>query len=301
MELLRSERDGPVAVGGVPQHGEASPDLRDWNDLDALGWHGVYSHTRRTVTVVEQDLNEQATEGVAHDDRWALQLAYDTLVVLHDCGDRQRLDRGGVLVQRLHLYLQTGVGRSEHAIAAALVALDPALPASWGHPEPMDQDDGVWSTRIRGVVLGGHDGLLSQHGQLAKRPERGSDFLREQPRLLPGGEVAALVDLVEVDQAGVGLLGPAARGLVLLAGKDTHGDRNGDALGVEEAALVFPIETRRRDPRVRQPIESDVVEDLVARQFARGACRPVQSGDDRRRRLAVGVVVVEKPSCEADG
>src|SRR5829696_1236645 len=160
MELLRSERNGPVAVGGVPQHGEGSPDLRDWNDLDALRWHGVYSYPGGTVTVVEQDLGEQATEGVAHDDRWALQLAYDTLVVLHDCRDRQRLDRGGVLVQGLYLYLQAGVGRSEHAIALALVALDPVLPASWGHPEPMDQDDGVWSTRITGVVLGDHEALL---------------------------------------------------------------------------------------------------------------------------------------------
>src|SRR3712207_1316938 len=168
MELLRSERDGPVAVGGVAQHGEASPDLRDRNDFDALGGQGVYSHARRTVPVVEQDLHEQATEGVAHDDRRALQLAYDTLVVLHDCGDRQRLDRGGVLVERLYLYLKAWVGGGEHAIAAALVALDPVLPASWGHPEPMDQDDGVWSTRIRGVVLCGHGVLLLTSAQLPR-------------------------------------------------------------------------------------------------------------------------------------
>src|SRR3712207_4343384 len=177
MELLRSERDGPVAVGGVPQHGEASPDLRDWNDLDALGWHGVYSHPGGAVPVVEQDLHEQATEGVAHEERRALQRAYDTLVVLHDCGDRQRLDRGGVLVERLYLDLEAGVGRREHAIAAARVALDPVLPAAWGHPEPMDQDDGVGSTRIRGGVLGGHAQLLSQRGQLAQRPERRANLL----------------------------------------------------------------------------------------------------------------------------
>src|SRR5215212_1454114 len=143
MELLRSERDGPVAVGGVPQHGEASPDLRDWNDLDALGWHGVYSHPGGAVTVVEQDLGEHTAEGVAHDDRRALQLAYDTLVVLHDCGDRQRLDRGGVLVQRLYLYLQAGVCWGEHMIATVLIALDPLLPAARSHPESVDQDDGV--------------------------------------------------------------------------------------------------------------------------------------------------------------
>src|SRR5215218_8719890 len=299
MELLRSERDGLVAVGGVPQHGEASPDLRDWNDLDALGWHGVYSHPGGAVTVVKQDLGEQAAEGVAHDDRRALQLAYDTLVVLHDCGDRQRLDRGGILVERLYLYLQAGVGRSEHAIAAALVALDPVLPASWGHPEPMDQDDGVWSTRIRGVVLGSHEDLLSQRGQLAKRPECGSDLLGEQLRLLPRREVTTLVDLVEVDELGIGLLGPAARGLILLAGKDAHGHRNRDALGVEKATPVFPIQTRCRDPRVRQPIKRDIVEDLLTRQFARGARGPVQSRGDRRSRLAASIIVVE-PGGQAD-
>src|SRR3712207_2747073 len=204
MELLRSERDGPVAVGGVLEDREGRPDLRDWNDLDALGGHGVYRHPGGAVTVVEQDLGEQATEGVAHDDRRALQLAYDTPVMLHDCGDRQPLDRGGVLVERLYLYLQAWVGWSEHAIAAVLVALDPVLPASWGHPQSVDQDDGVWSTRIRGVVVGGHEDLLSQRGQLAKRPERGADLLGEQLRLLPGGEVASLVDLVPVDEVAEG-------------------------------------------------------------------------------------------------
>src|ERR671914_2990270 len=192
MELLRSERDGPVTVGGVPQHWEGSPDLRDWNDLDALGWHGVYRHPGGAVPVVEQDLGEQTAEGVAHDDRRAVEFSDDTLVVLHDCGDRQRLDRGGVLVQRLYLCLQAGIGRSEHAIAAALVALDPVLPASWGHPEPVDQDDGVWSTRIRGVVLGGHGELPFQNGRLAKRRERGPDLFGEQLRLFPSGEVTTL-------------------------------------------------------------------------------------------------------------
>src|SRR5205823_12808604 len=46
----------------------------------------------------------------------------------------------------------------------------------------------------------------------AQRPERRPDLGREQLGLLPGGEVAALVDLVEVGEVGVDLLGPAARG-----------------------------------------------------------------------------------------
>ena len=113
--------------------------------------------------------------------------------------------------------------------------------------------------------------------------------------------MAAAVDLVEVDEVGVGLLGPAPRRLVLLAREDGHGDRDRDALRVEEAALVFPVETGRGDPGVRQPVERDVVEDFVARQLARGALRALQSGRHRGGGLAVGVVVVEKPGGEADG
>src|SRR5688572_27242560 len=99
---------------------------------------------------------------------------------------------------------------------------------------------------------------------------------REQQRLFPRREVTASVELVVVDQVGIRLLRPTARGFILLAGKNAHGHRNRDALGVEKASLVFPIETRRRDPRVRHPIKRDVVEDLVTREFARGACGPEQ-------------------------
>src|SRR3712207_1572130 len=304
MELLRSERDGPVAVGGVPQHGEGSPDLRDWNDLDALGWHRVYRHAGRTVPVVEQDLREQATEGVAHDDRRALQLAYDTLVVLDDCGDRQRLDRGGVLVQRLYLYLQAGVGRSEHAIAAALVALDPVLPASWGHPEPVDQDDGVWSTRIRGVVLGGHGDVLSRRGRLAKTPERGPELLGRQLRLFPGGEVAAPVDRVEVGEGTVRLLDPAARGRpdLVREGSEAHRDRDfGRSLGSRGrdsgGSVALPVRPGGRGPGARQPVQRDVVEDVVPGEIARRLPRGEGAG---HLVVAVGVVV-EHPGRQGDG
>src|SRR5262249_45742800 len=47
------------------------------------------------------------------------------------------------------------------------------------------------------VRRGGHAMELALH--IAQRPERRSNFLAEELRLLPGGEVAALVDLVEVD------------------------------------------------------------------------------------------------------
>src|SRR6266542_3850368 len=100
---------------------------------------------------------------------------------------------------------------------------------------------------------------------LAERAERRPHLVAEDQRLLPGREVAALGDLVEVDEVGIGLLDPAPRRLICLAGEDAHGHRNGDAFGVPKAALVFPIEPRRRNPRVRQPKERDVVEDVVTR------------------------------------
>src|SRR4030095_13132849 len=80
---------------------------------------------------------------------------------------------------------------------------------------------------------------------LAKRPERCAELVGEELRLLPGGEVAAPVDFVEVNEGGVALLRPAARRLILLARKDGRCNGDRDALRVEEATLVFPIEARR--------------------------------------------------------
>src|SRR5215213_4841326 len=126
------------------------------------------------------------------------------------------------------------------------------------------------------VESGAYDVRATPSLRLAQRSERRAELLGEQLGLFPGREVTAFFDLVEIDEVGVGLIGPAARGLILLAGKHARSHRNGDALGVEKATLIFPIETRRRDPRIRQPIKRDVVEDLITRQFARGAGGPVQ-------------------------
>ena len=51
---------------------------------------------------------------------------------------------------------------------------------------------------------------------LAKRPEARADLFREQLRLLPGRKVPALVDLVVVDEIGIGLLRPTLRHLIEL-------------------------------------------------------------------------------------
>src|SRR3954469_15893163 len=64
--------------------------------------------------------------------------------------------------------------------------------------------------------------------QLAQRAERGPELFREELRLLPGREVAALVGLVEIVEGGVRQFDPAARSLEDLARKRGEADRHRD-------------------------------------------------------------------------
>src|ERR1043165_9915539 len=98
-----------------------------------------------------------------------------------------------------------------------------------------------------------------------------------------------------MDQLGIGLLCPTPRHLIELAGEDAHGYRDVHALRVEEAELVFPIETSRRDPRVRQPIQGDVVKDIVSGK-ALGL-----SIEDTCDQSQTSRVVVEYPGGQTDG
>src|SRR4051812_6600956 len=131
---------------------------------------------------------------------------------------------------------------------------------------------------------------------LAKRAEPRAQLGGVQLRLLPGGEVPALVELVVMDQVGIRLLCPTPRHLIELVREDAHGYRDRYALRVEEAELVFPIETSRRDPGVRQPVVRDVVEDVVSGEAFLG---PVDK--DARDQRQTSRVVVELPGGQADG
>src|SRR5262249_39977430 len=66
------------------------------------------------------------------------------------------------------------------------------------------------------------------HRPLAERPEARADLCGKQLRLLPGGEVTASVGLVEVNEVGVDLFHPIARGLEDLAGEQRERDRERD-------------------------------------------------------------------------
>src|SRR3954469_12717611 len=102
--------------------------------------------------------------------------------------------------------------------------------------------------------------------RLTQRSEGGAHFRGEQCGLLPGGEVAALVEAVVVHQLRIGLLGPAARRGVDLVREDADGDRDPDVLGLEEHQLVLPVQPRRRHRGVGEPVERDVVDHVVPRQ-----------------------------------
>jgi len=85
--------------------------------------------------------------------------------------------------------------------------------------------------------------------------------------LLKCGEVSAFGELVEVDELGIGLLGPTQWGRIEFVREDADGDRDVDFFGVEipELAPVLPIETGAGKRGVRQPGDGDVVEDVVTR------------------------------------
>jgi hypothetical protein len=61
---------------------------------------------------------------------------------------------------------------------------------------------------------------------------------------------------------------PSSAGRIEFVREDAHGNRDGDAFGIEipEFAPILPIETGARKRRVRQPGDRDVVEDVVARE-----------------------------------
>ena len=108
--------------------------------------------------------------------------------------------------------------------------------------------------------------------------------------------MAAFVELVVMDEFGIRPLCPAPRGWIELVREDAHGNRDGDAFGIEiPFAPILPIETGARKRRVRQPGERDVVEDVVARE-ALGL-----SVKDARDELIAARVVIEEIGRQADG
>src|SRR5215213_7505172 len=85
----------------------------------------------------------------------------------------------------------------------------------------------------------------------AEGSECRSELGTEELRLLPRGEVTALVGLVEVDQVAIGAPGPALRGSVALPRKDRDRHRERDLSGhlrarkSRTASAVLPVQPPR--------------------------------------------------------
>ena len=122
--------------------------------------------------------------------------------------------------------------------------------------------------------------------------------------MFPDREVAAFINLVVINQLVIRALCPTPRVFIVFARKDGHRSRDGDVDGVVKADLIFPIETSGRNRGIGQPVERDIVEDVVACEVTRGVSidrAPEYGRGDRRRRLGITVAVVKKLGCQADG
>src|SRR6476646_238963 len=99
--------------------------------------------------------------------------------------------------------------------------------------------------------------------------------------------MATFVELVVIDELGICPLCPTPRYCTDLVRKGAHGDGYGDPFRGEEGELVLPINARRGDRRIRQPVERNVVEDFISRKTS--VCLSVEGARDEL--VAPGVVV----------
>jgi hypothetical protein len=82
--------------------------------------------------------------------------------------------------------------------------------------------------------------------------------------------VTTLVHRVIINELVITPLGPTSWCAIDLAGKDCDGSGNVDVHRVKVVGVVLPVESRGRGSGVGEPVERDVVERLVPREFFLG-------------------------------
>ena len=165
---------------------------------------------------------------------------------------------------------------------------------AWTLSRPF-QDDCV-SIRQHGIVQDGARVLRTVSSmQSAQRSERGAQLIDKELRLFPRRKVPTFFKLVVMNEFGERPHSPTPGSCIDLVRKDTYGNWDGDVPDVKEGPLVFPIETSRRDRRVRQPVECDVVQDVITREPFR------LSVEDTCDEFVAAHIVIEDPGCQADG
>src|SRR5262245_55112153 len=84
-----------------------------------------------------------------------------------------------------------------------------------------------------------------------QRTETCTKVVHNRCRLLPRREVTAFRVPLIVDQLGVGFFGPTPRGRAYFIREHTYDRGDGNPFRCKEGELVLPIETCRRNTRVR--------------------------------------------------
>src|SRR5262249_27399428 len=112
---------------------------REREDEDALGRRRAHRHPRPPETAVEQQLDDQAAEGVADQDRRLRKRLDQRRVVIDDLVEAKTLQRLGALALLLDAgRLPRPLGRGYVEAALREVALE-LLPASRREPRAVDQ------------------------------------------------------------------------------------------------------------------------------------------------------------------
>ena len=104
---------------------------------------------------------------------------------------------------------------------------------------------------------------------LSKWPECCADLSREQLGLLPGGEVSALIHLVEVDDIGVRLLDPAARGPPDLSGNVVKPTGIETGVGACPAARAVSCPSSQYERAAEAPVPVSQYKVMLSRRLSR--------------------------------
>ena len=96
VELVEGQGDSAMPVGRALQDREAGPHVENGSFVMPRTPAASIADAGRAEPAVEQDLGEGAAEGVAHDDRWRLELADPRLVAVEDLSDAELVDRARV-------------------------------------------------------------------------------------------------------------------------------------------------------------------------------------------------------------
>src|SRR5947209_20492650 len=97
----------------------------------------------------------------------------------------------------------------------------------------------------------------------SKWAECGPKLLRENLWLFPSCKMPAFRETVVVRQLGICFLRPATWRCVNLVGEHADRCRDRNAFGSEEREFALPIQPSRRNRRICQPIEGNVVENVI--------------------------------------